>query len=226
MPWQGPTSSGENGMETEHPSISDEEKDTLQEIMNIAFGKAAAELAEVINIFVVLSVPYIKVLKAAELPDYLRNEVRGFSTISIVEQNFWGKFKGSAFLVFPADAGKALITMLDAEHEITFESGSMEILEKETLMEVGNILIGACVGKITELLGDAVTYSPPTVVVENRPGDILPEKLFDPEYTAIVMKTVFRFDERNVSGFLFLVTTQESLEWIQQSLAEFLAHYE
>jgi chemotaxis protein CheC len=213
-------------METEFPSITEEERDLLQEIMNIAFGKAAAELAEVINIFVVLSVPYIKVLKAAELPEYLRYEVRDFSTISIVEQNFWGKFKGGAFLVFAADAGKALITMLDVDHEATFESGSMEILEKETLMEIGNILIGACVGKITELLGDVVTYSPPTVVVENKPRDILPEKLFDPEFTAIVMKTVFRFDDRNVSGFLFLVTTQDSVEWLKQSLSDFLENYE
>jgi chemotaxis protein CheC len=213
-------------METEFPSITEEERDLLQEIMNIAFGKAAAELAEVINIFVVLSVPYIKVLKAAELPEYLRYEVRDLSTISIVEQNFWGKFKGGAFLVFAADAGKALITMLDVDHEATFESGSMEILEKETLMEIGNILIGACVGKITELLGDVVTYSPPTVVVENKPRDILPEKLFDPEFTAIVMKTVFRFDDRNVSGFLFLVTTQDSVEWLKQSLSDFLENYE
>ncbi|MDD3294587.1 MAG: chemotaxis protein CheC, partial [Geobacteraceae bacterium] len=95
-----------------------------------------------------------------------------------------------------------------------------------TLMEIGNILIGACVGKITELLGDVVTYSPPKVVVENKPHDILPNKLFDPEYTAIVMKTLFRFDERNVNGFLFLVTTHESVAWIKQALAEFLERYE
>jgi chemotaxis protein CheC len=213
-------------METESPLITDEERDILQEIMNIAFGKAAAELAEVINIFVVLSVPYIKLLKAADLPDYLRYEIRDFSNISIVEQNFWGKFKGSAFLIFPAGAGKGLINMLDADHEATFESGSIEVLEKETLMEIGNILIGACVGKMTELLGDVVTYSPPKVVVENEPHEILPKKLFDPEYTAIVMKTDFSFDERNVSGFLFLVTTHDSVAWIKQSLAEFLEQYE
>lgn len=213
-------------MQSEAPLISEEEKDILQEIMNIAFGKAAAELAEVINIFVVLNVPYVKVLQAEELPEYLLYEVRDFSDISIVEQNFWGKFKGSAFLVFPAGAGKGLITMLDPGHEISFESGSIEVLEKETLMEIGNILIGACVGKITELLGDVVTYSPPKVVVENKPHDILPNKLFNPEYTAIVMKTLFRFDERNVSGFLFLVTTHESVAWIKQSLAEFLERYE
>lgn len=213
-------------MGTEFLPVSDEERDILQELMNIAFGKAAAELAEVISIFVVLSVPFVKVLKAAELPEYLLYEIRDFTNISIVEQNFRGKFKGSAFLVFPAGAGKELITMLDADHETNFESGSIEVLEKETLMEIGNILIGACVGKMSELLGDVVTYSPPKVVVENKPHDIIPKNLFDPEYTAIVMRTVFRFDERDVSGFLFLVTTHDSVIWIKKSLVEFIEQYE
>lgn len=213
-------------MVTESARVSDEERDILQELMNIAFGKAAAELAEVISIFVVLSVPFIKVLKAAELPEYLRYEIRDFSNISIVEQNFRGMFKGSAFLVFPAGSGKELISMLDAEHEASFESGSIEVLERETLMEIGNILIGACVGKMSELLGDVVTYSPPKVVVENESRDIIPRSLFDPEYTAIVMRTVFRFDERDVSGFLFLVATHDSVLWIKKSLAEFIEKYE
>jgi len=100
------------------------------------------------------------------------------------------------------------------------------VLEKETLMEVGNILIGACVGKMSELLGDVVTYSPPKVVVENEPRGIIPKNLFDPEYTAIVMRTVFRFEERDVRGFLFLVTTHDSIVWLKKALAAFIEHYE
>ena len=92
-------------------TISDEEKEILQEIMNIAFGKAAADLAEVINIFVVLSVPYIQMLKAQDLPEYLKTQVSEYNRISIVEQNFWGEFKGSAFLVFQASAGRELVSL-------------------------------------------------------------------------------------------------------------------
>jgi len=213
-------------MENESCQVTEEEKDILQEIMNIAFGKAAADLAEVINIFVVLSVPNIQLLKGAELPGYLRDELKDFTDISIVEQNFRGKFGGSVFLVFPSGAGKELISLLDADHETSFESGAIDLLEKETLMEVGNILIGACVGKMSELLDDVVTYSPPQVVVENHPHEIIPNNLFNPEYTAIVMKTLFRFDERDVSGFLFLVTTHDSVVWLQKALARFLEQYE
>jgi chemotaxis protein CheC len=82
--------------------ITAEETDILQEIMNIAFGRAASDLAEYIDIFVVLNVPYIKLLQASDLPPYINKEIKDYDKVSVVEQNFWGKFKGSAFLIFPS----------------------------------------------------------------------------------------------------------------------------
>jgi chemotaxis protein CheC len=213
-------------MTTEQLAISEEERDILQEIMNIAFGKAASDLAELIDINVILSVPSIKMLPAADLAFYLRNEIVDQQTMSIVEQNFWGKFKGSALLIFPSGAGKELLIMLETDGENTFGAESIDILEKETLMEVGNIIIGACVGKITELLGDCVTYSPPKVVIENHPRDIIPSGLFDPNCSAIVLKTVFCLKERNINGYLFLLTSHESIGWLKMALDEFMEQYE
>ena len=211
---------------TDQTLISEEETDILQEIMNIAFGKAAADLAEIINIFVRLSVPKIAMVKAIELPEYLRNEVNSSERISIIEQNFWGEFKGSAFLVFQSGAGKELISLLGSDADPSFESESVEVLERETLLEVGNILIGACVGKVAELLQDVVTYSPPRVILENNPNDAIPESLFNSSYTAIVLKTLFCFNERDVNGLLFLVTSQESIAWLKQALSAFLEQYD
>lgn len=205
--------------------ISDEEKEILQEIMNIAFGKAAAELAEVINIFVVLSVPHIEMLRAQDLPEYLKTQVSAYDRISIVEQNFWGNFKGSAFLAFQASAGRELVSLFGDDSD-EFATESIASLEKETLMEVGNILIGACVGKLSELLGDSVTYSPPRVVTENTPNDAIPANIFESDASAIVLKTLFSFNERNVNGFLFLVTSHDSILWLKKSLATFMEQYE
>jgi chemotaxis protein CheC len=212
-------------MDNDYNAISEEEKEILQEIMNIAFGKAASDLAEVINIFVVLSVPRIEMLKATELPEYLRTQISDYDRISIVEQNFWGEFKGSAFLVFQASAGRELISIFGDDTE-SFGTESADALEKETLMEIGNILIGACVGKLAELLQDSVTYSPPRVVTENTPNDAIPASLFDPASSAIVLKTVFSFQERNVNGFLFLVTSHDSILWLKKSLVTFMEQYE
>ena len=134
--------------------LTDEETEILQEIMNISFGQSAADLADVIDTHVVLSVPFIKIMQATELPDYFKDHVREYKNISLVEQKFWGKFKGDALLVFSAGAGRELVSMLQQDDKDGFESHPVDILERETLMEVGNILIGACVGKLAELLKD------------------------------------------------------------------------
>jgi len=205
--------------------ITTDETDTLQEIMNIAFGRAASDLAEYIDIFVVLSPPNIKVLQSFDLPSYLNNELKDYDKISVVEQNFWGKFKGNAFLVFPSGTGKRMISLFNSENKI-FESEPSYELEKETFLEIGNILIGACIGKIAELLGDVTTYSPPRVVVENSLRGVVYDNLSDPDNLAIVLRTVFEFNEKNISGYMFILTKQESFAWLKTALQKFLEQYE
>jgi len=205
--------------------ITTAETDLLQEIMNIAFGRAASDLAEYIDIFVILSVPQIKLLQAFDLPTYIKQELRDHDRVSVVEQNFWGKFKGNAFLVFPSGTGKRIISLFDGENKF-FESEPTHELEKETFLEVGNILIGACIGKIAELLGDVTTYSPPRVVVENSLRGIVYDNLSEPDNMAIVLRTVFEFNEKNIIGYIFIFTKQESFAWLKSALHKFLEQYE
>lgn len=206
--------------------ITSAETDLLQEIMNIAFGRAASDLAEFIDIFVILSVPQIKLLQAYDLPSYINNEIMDYDQdrVSVVEQSFWGKFKGNAFLVFPSGTGKRMISLFDGRDEY-FESDPSHELEKETFLEIGNILIGACIGKLAELLGDVTTYSPPRVLVE-KSLHVLYENLLDPDSMAIVLKTVFEFNEKNISGYMFVLTKQESFGWLKQALHKFLEQYD
>ncbi|MBI4681947.1 MAG: chemotaxis protein CheC [Nitrospirae bacterium] len=210
----------------EEKILSDEEIEILQEIMNISFGKSAADLADVIDTHVVLSVPFIKIMQVPDLPAYFKDHVKEYKTISIVEQKFWGRFKGDALLVFSSGAGRELINMLQHDESSGFESDPIDILERETLMEIGNILIGACVGKLAELLKDVVTYTPPMVVVEKNCSDAITEGQYDPNNTAIVLKTDFRFDEGDVSGFLFLITSHDSVTWMKEALRLFIEQYE
>jgi chemotaxis protein CheC len=204
--------------------ITTAETDLLQEIMNIAFGRATSDLAEYIDIFVILSVPNIKLLQAFDLPEYINKEIKDYDNVSVVEQNFWGKFKGNAFLVFPSGTGKRMISLFNSENKF-FESEPSHELEKETFLEIGNILIGACIGKIAELLGDVTTYSPPRVVVENGLRGVVYDNLSDPDSLAIVLRTVFEFNEKNVSGYMFILTKQESFAWLKTALYKFLEQY-
>ena len=213
-------------MNTQDNLLSEEEVEILQEIMNISFGQSAADLADVIDTAVVLSVPYIDIMDVPELPDYIRNHVKDYKNINIVEQKFWGKFRGDALLIFSSGAGKELISLLQADNKNVFESDPFDILERETLMEVGNILIGACVGKLSELLKDVVTYTPPMVIVEKDYREAISNGHYDEDKTAIILKTDFRFDKGDVSGFLFLVTSNDSVRWLKEALRTFIEQYE
>lgn len=206
--------------------LSTEEMQILQEIMNIAFGKSAADLAEVINTHVHLSVPYIEVMNVQFLPAYIREQARDHALISIVEQKFWGRFRGDALLVFSSGAGRKLINMLQQSDGKSDQAAPVDVLEIESIMEIGNIIIGACVGKISELLHDVVTYTPPIVLVEKDGEKALFNGRLDPARTAIVLKTDFRFEEGDVSGYLFLVMDKASINWMRDALRAFIESYE
>jgi chemotaxis protein CheC len=209
------------------PLFADEEKDILQEVMNIAFGQASAELAEVIDIFVVLSVPDIKVLKGSDLPDYLCKELKPATTVNIIEQSFLGKFSGQALLVFPAGAEKELLHLFTQDQESNSQDIDIDIdtLETETLLEVGNILIGACIGKIAELLNDVVAYDPPHITAKNLNLENC-ESPVPAENFAISIRTMFRFEQQNVEGYLFLIANQSSIDWLKKALIAFLESFE
>ncbi|MBL7178972.1 MAG: chemotaxis protein CheC [Desulfobacterales bacterium] len=205
--------------------FSDEEKDILQEIMNIAFGSATADLAEVIDIFVELSVPQIHLIPVGELPDFLKNTIHAYDETVIVDQKFWGDFSGSGLLVLPSRATKEMLMLLaDKEPEVSFTK-TMATLEKESLVEIGNILIGACVGKLSELLKTFATYSPPRIINGSNVQNAF-IKSFDPSQTAIVLKTIFKFEHKDLSGLLLLLANQESIGWLRKALHEFLESYE
>lgn len=206
--------------------LSGEEMQILQEIMNIAFGKSAADLAEVINTHVHLSVPYIEVMQVQCLPEYVRKQTKDHAQISIVEQKFWGRFRGDALLIFSAGAGKELISMLRQNDGKAGMSGPIDVLEIESIMEIGNILIGACVGKISELLRDVVTYTPPIVLIEKDGEKAVFSNNPDPDKAAVVLKTDFRFEEGGVSGYLFLVMDRGSMNWMKDALHAFIESYE
>jgi chemotaxis protein CheC len=206
-------------------ALQSEDLDVLQEIMNIAFGKATANLAELIDIYVNLSVPYVRIINTNDLSAYIREEVSGLNNVSTVEQKFWGGLKGTALLVFPTGAGRELIDLLTGENAEAFECDPLDELEKGTLMEVGNILIGACVGKIAELLNDCLVYSPPVVHVGQVSARMLPQDLIDSFDLTIALKTSFSFEAKDVVGFLFIMTRQESMEWLRPALGQFVEQY-
>jgi len=196
------------------------ELDALKELMNVGFGRAAATLSEVMDLHVVLSVPRIELVPIDELAAHVGGEVDDPKSFNVVEQFFLGQFEGSSFLLLPEDEGKRLVELLAGEDYAAGDS--LDALERETVIEIGNIVIGACVGKVAELLGDVVTYRPPRFAAGALDRELLARYVKPGPGMALVMKTLFRFERRDVFGLLFLVTTDEGLGWLKRAVAAWL----
>ncbi len=202
------------------------EKDALQEIMNISFGQAAADLSDVIDQYLTLTVPQIALLDYREIFQFIKNEISVGNDMSMVKQFFSGRFSGSSVLILPHGEGKKLLQMFDEHTGTLKDSGcDMAVLEKETLIEISNIIMGACISKIAELLGDVVTYSPPRYFAQDQIHKTLEESFAEKDSFAIYFKTVFHFQEFNASGFLFLICDPSTLEWLKKSIEDYLSQY-
>jgi chemotaxis protein CheC len=206
--------------------FSDLEIDTLQEIMNIAFGQASADLADVINVFIVLSVPALKLKKAMNLLEFINLEIGDVKSFKIIEQSYWGKSRGIALLAFPHEAELELIAMFREDTGMGFENDMSDELDNEMLIEIGNILIGACVSKMAELLKDVVTFVPPRVISGEQLSEAFVENRFEPESRVILLKTLFQIEGRELSGHLFLVNSLDSIHTLKEALRAFWKQYE
>lgn len=202
------------------------EKDALQEIMNIAFGQAAADLSDVINLYVTLTVPHIDLLRFDGIMPLISADIADKNDMSMVKQFFSGKFNGSSVLIFPHGEGKKLLRLFDESAGASSSEYDVDILEKETLIEISNIIMGACISKIAELLKDVVSYSPPRYFAQEQIVTTLEDAFSNKDSFAIFFKTMFHFQEFDASGFLFLISDESTLEWLKKAIEDYLSQYE
>ncbi len=209
--------------------FSELELDALKEFINIGFGRAAGELSEIMNLHVMLNVPDVAILRAGEVGSFIGGDIKDHKDYSIVEQFFIGNFKGVSFLVLPFNEGKRLMNIFSEYDDSMIESYGLDVLQQETLIEIGNIIIGACVGSFAELLKGSVSYLPPKLFKSDL-ASFVPEKIISGDEGSenqllVSFKTIFRFEDHDVMGYLFMVSHSDALEWIRKSIRNFLDEY-
>ncbi len=133
-----------------------EVRDALTEIFNVGIGHAASVLSELVNDEILLSVPELGVTRR---PEFISIAGKLWTEpASIVRQNFQGPFQGDALLIFPARESLELVRILLAEPS---PIETMTELEREALLEVGNIILNACLSCIADMLEQEITNSLP-----------------------------------------------------------------
>lgn len=188
--------------------LTDRQQDALIELINIAFGRAAASLSSLTSRRVLLSAPTISLLTIKDLYRAFTGILPG--EVATVHQIFSGSVNGSAMLVMDCAGAVALSRLMTNDRPI---HGPIDESDCEILTEVGNILLNACLGTFGNILQVHISFSVPRIQVNalNSLMDSLQIGAEELQY-ALVVSTSFNLRDSAVGGYLVLVLGVSSLD--------------
>jgi chemotaxis protein CheC len=91
-------------------NLTELQRDTITELLNIGMGRAAAALSEMLEAEVALSVPFVDVLSRRDAAVLVREQ--GYARIVAVLQEFSGFFWGDTMLILPEEQSLAFVHAL------------------------------------------------------------------------------------------------------------------
>jgi len=192
--------------------FTEDEKDCLQELMNISYGSATAAIADIINAFANLSVPIIKIIDTQDLKDYLVTNLDLSDQHLIATQLINGELSGENLFIINTQSAIAMAQEFNIDDEIICEEDLHDVV-----LEITNILSSSIVSSLVGQLGSHTTFSPPEIKKLDSPYDITND--FTKKYTkVIIICTELTFKEKNIHAKLMMLNTDESIIFIKKVL--------
>ena len=205
--------------------LTEERAGALSELVNIGFGLSMGSLADILGIFIELSVPRVQMVHSQELIYVLADSISENEEVTLINQNFRGDFFGEAVLALPKKASQTLADILDKNCGFRPEM-EMDKLEMEALLELGNVVVGACLGKFAELLNTTISFSPPRIFLDNVSLDRFKTNTTLSDRMVLVIHTNFTLENKEVSGCLLIFLDQNCLEWLFSAVDSFIKQFE
>lgn len=125
--------------------------------MNIAVGKGAQVLNTMLSHHVTLRVPIVVETTPAKLHEALG--VDSTLPIACVQMAYRGNLQGEVQLIFPAREASQMVGLITDQE---FPPEELDFIRQATLTEVGNVVINAVMGTLSNLFGFHLQYGLPT----------------------------------------------------------------
>lgn len=195
-------------------SLTDDQRDAITELLNIGMGRAADALSQMVKEEVYLSVPFLELLSRCEAALLIGTQVA--DRITAIKQQFSGVFWGDTLLLFPEHKSLELVRALLQE---AYPLEDMTEMEEEAFMEVGNIIINACVGSIADLLNSEISNSLP-IFLQGPCEEIVGLRSISApdEDSVLFLRMDFILRKRSINGYVIMIMESESVNILKDSI--------
>ena len=203
-------------MESIDINLTEDERDCLQELMNVAYGSATAAITEILDAFATLSIPNINIINADELNQYLSAEL-DFKVEHIISlQQINGVICGENMFVIDKESAKNIAYKFGLEED---EVNDEEIID--VILEITNILSSSTISKLAEDMEASVSFSAPTIKKITSIDQL--KNLFISRYKKVItISTELKFEDLNIHAELFILTSDNSILYIKEKLKKIL----
>jgi len=186
-------------------TLSEELRDCYQEISNVAMGQAADRLARLLHVYVALPIPNVNIIEINEFKMTLKS-LEGAQSVSAVCQGFIGAgVAGEALLIFNDASFCDIARLLNYQGELNQHQ------ELEMLMDVANVLNGACIQGIGGQLDINFSQSHPVILGQHCTiGELIKEQETRWQRT-MAIEINYKLNEHNINCDLLLLFTEKSV---------------
>ncbi|MCC9165542.1 chemotaxis protein CheC [Pontibacter harenae] len=170
------------------PHITELERDIIKEILNIGLARAADSFAVIAKDKVLLKVPDIKLIEVKELLHLVASYE---STHIIIQSDIKGDFNGATLMLFSDDhivrLSEVCLTMLDVQ------KGELSTMQESLLLEISNIITGALVTQLANILKSNIYGSPPKAPKSHIADSLKDILVQHPLFQPLVFTVITRF---------------------------------
>jgi len=188
------------------------QEDLLKELINISFGLSASLIGDMLEKYVHLGVPTIKIIQTERLPDEVDANVLE-NAFFLTRQQFRSSFHGETLFIIDHPSAHTLSQML------LHSTKTLEELQiKSAILELTNIMTSACIGQLAELVKASVYFEAPTIESYLNSGGIDYNR--DSEHShVIIIETTLDLQDEKIKGYLYILTERNVLLNILKQVA-------
>ena len=191
-------------------------QDVLQEVANIAMGKAGDLLGRLLDTFILLPVPNVKTIENSELYKILCGSTVN-DDVSAVSQGFISAgITGEAIIIFHRASFVDMATLLK------YEDMFNKHLEIEVMNDISNILIGAFLSGLAEQLDIHFSQGQPSVLGQHQKIENLIQDSKKDWQKILTIEVNYGIQDHDIKCDLFLLFTEDSISTIFDKLGYLL----
>ena len=199
-------------VESEESQVSIGLRDALQEVSNIAMGRAGDLLARLLDVFVLLPIPNVNTLETSELHMALTS-IADDDNVSAVSQGFISSgISGEALIIFHDSSFKDMAKLLKYDEQLN------DHIEIEVMNDISNILIGAFLNGLAQQLDIHFSQGQPNVLGQHcRVEDLIKDRQTHWQKT-LAIEVNYSIENYSIKCDLLLLFTEDSIDTLTNKI--------